>query len=250
MHPRQQSNLFFITSTTVLLLSLLLAIAQAEENHLPVAITSPQQGVICNKEEKICYDTFGVSIGLTKEIMGDEAADKLTRELSTVAEASFDRTNFNPAQGVSCHTLEKACYEGQTVMDFLSAALFGNEQGNYDSHALFDVTWAWDKSQYNNDTEVRVMDGRRYELIFQADGSLRIQADCNKVFASYLSKGKTLSITLGPSTRMACGPNTQDHQFLKDLDGVATWFLKKGMLYLDLKFDTGTMHFYRGVAKQ
>ena len=103
---------------SVFFLLLLLPIeASANNSRLPGDLISPQTGAICNEEVKVCYDTFGVSIGITKDIMGEQAADKLTRELSTVDEASFDRTNFNPVEGISCHTLEKACYENNTIND-------------------------------------------------------------------------------------------------------------------------------------
>jgi len=227
----------------------LLLPAIADNDRLPGGLISPQTGTICNKTVKICYDTYGVSIGITKEIMGQQAADKLTRELSAVDEKYFDRTNFNPAQGISCHTLEKACYEDDTISEILSSALFGNDVGKYDSDSLLDVSWAWNWSRYNNDTEILAADDREYRLVFQADGSVKIQADCNKVFGTYIAEKKSISITFGPSTLMACGPDSQDQYFLRDLKGASVWFLKKGSLYLDIKFDTGTMNFYRGVSR-
>jgi heat shock protein HslJ len=239
---------FHICSAFFLQALLLFPASADADNKLPGGLISPQTGTICNEKAKVCYDTFGVSIGITKDIMGEQAADTLTRELSAVPEDSFDRTTFNPAQGVSCHTLEKACYEEDTISKALSSALFGDDVGKYGPDALIDVPWAWDWSHYNNDTEVLAMDGREYRMKFQADGSLRIQADCNRVFGTYGAEKKSISITLGPSTLMACGPDSQDQQFLKDLEGVAGWFLKKGMLYLDIKSDVGTMRFYRGAA--
>lgn len=236
----------------IICLSILLQVAifsnvSAKEEQLPADLISPEVGVICNEHVKICYNTFGVSIGITRELMGEEAAEKLTRELAAVDEKYFDRTNFNPVEGVSCHTLEKACYEGDKISKLLSAALFGRNDGCYDAHALLDVFWVWDGSRYNNDTEVRAADDRQYTLIFQADASLKIMADCNRVFAQYNSGGKSLAITLGPSTRMACAPDSQDQLFLRDLAGVAGWFMRKGDLYLDMEADAGTMRFYKGV---
>ena len=234
---------------SVFFLSLLLPLeASANNSRLPGDLISPQTGAICNEKVKVCYDTFGVSIGITKDIMGEQAAEKLTRKISAVSEANFDRTNFNPVQGISCHTLEKACYEDNTVNEPLSSALFGDDVGKYGPDALIDVPWAWDGSRYNNDTEITAADGRNYRLNFQADGSLKILADCNRVLGSYTAEGKSISITLGPTTLMACAPDSQDQQFLRDLEGAAIWFLKKGDLYLDIKADAGTMRFYRGVS--
>ncbi|OEU49287.1 MAG: hypothetical protein BA866_07695 [Desulfobulbaceae bacterium S5133MH15] len=248
MHNRSWVS-FGLPVFSVFFLQLVLQLpASASDNKLPGNLISPQTGTICNEKVKICYDSFGVSIGITKDVMGEQAADKLTRELATVSEENFDRTNFNPVEGVSCHTLEKACYEDNTISEPLSSALFGDNVGKYGPDALIDIPWAWDGSLYNNDTEIVAADGRNYRLNFHADGTLNILADCNKVFGNYTAKGKSLSITLGPTTLMACGPDSQDQQFLRDLQGAAVWFLKKGDLYLDIKADTGTMRFYRGVA--
>lgn len=54
--------------------------------------------------------------------------------------------------------------------------------------------------------------------------------------------------TAGKATqrcRVDCGLDSLDQQFLKDLEGVSIWFLKNSRLYLDIKYDTGTMEFSR-----
>ncbi len=238
----------FLIGTSVVLQVVLFSTVQAQGARLPDNLISPEEGVVCNGQAKVCYDTFGVTIGITNDIMGQEAADKLAQELSAVDEKYFDRSNFNPAQGISCHTLERRCYEDNTVNDLLSTALFGDDAGTYGPEVLIDVPWAWGGSRYNNNTEVLAKDGRTYSLRFIQDGLLQIKADCNMVRGSYHVEGRSLSIKLGASTKMACGPDIQDQQFLKDLEGVAVWFLKKGKLYLDIKVDTGTMDFYRGTT--
>lgn len=87
---------FCLSIFSVFFLQLVLPLpASADENRLPGNLISPQTGAICNRKVKVCYDSFGVSIGITKDVMGEQAADKLTRELSAVDEANFDRTNFN-----------------------------------------------------------------------------------------------------------------------------------------------------------
>jgi heat shock protein HslJ len=239
---------FYICLISSLLLVLALP-ANANDRQLPGDLVSPQIGVICNEKERFCYDSFGISIGITKDIMGEEAAGKLTRILSAVDENAFDRTNFNPTQGVSCHTLEKACYEYDTISKDISTALFENEVKKYGPDALIGVYWSWGGSRYNNDTEIVAVDSSKYGVAFHADGSLEIHTDCNKVSGGYKAEGKSISITLGPSTLMACPPNSQEQKFLKDLEGVVIWFFEKGTLYLDLKYDTGTMNFYRGMVQ-
>lgn len=248
MNNQTGLSLVYFFYSSLLSLVALLSTASAGDTKLPRDLISPQTGAICNENAQVCYDDLGVSIGITNDVMGQQAADILTRKLAVVDKKYFDATNFNPVQGVSCHTLERACYEGDTINSALSTALFGSKAGKYEPEVLIAVPWAWDGSRYNNDTEIRATDDREYRLSFQADGSLQIQADCNRVLGSYNATGKSMTIKLGPSTMMACPPGSQNQQFLKDLDGVAGWLLKKGDLYLDIKFDTGTMRFYRGVA--
>jgi heat shock protein HslJ len=176
--------------------------------------------------------------------MGQEAADQLTRNLSAVDEKFFDQTNFNPVQGISCHTLEKSCYQEDTLHPALSAALFGDNAEEYGPEVLTGTNWAWGESRYNNNTEVRPPESSSFRITFKPEGSLLIQADCNTIHGSYRASGKSILITLGPSTMAACAPDSPDQQFLRDLEGAAVWFLKKGDLYLDLKADAGTMDFY------
>ena len=223
------------------------SLAATGPKQLPGLLISPQQGVICNERVKVCYDAQGVSVGITQEIMGQEAADQLSSNLTAVDKKFFDPTNFKPVQGVSCHTLEKACYKEDTLSTALSSALFGENAEKYGPEVLPGTSWAWNGSCYNNDTEVRPEESNHFKINFKTDGSVQLQADCNTVHGSYHADGKSISITLGPSTMMACGPKSLDHQFLKDLQGVATWFLKRGDLYLDIKSDTGTMDFYRSL---
>ncbi len=230
--------LFFVVINTP-------SMAAATGTELPAGLTSPHQGVLCNEKVRICYDSKGVSPDVTREFMGSKAADRLAQELSLVNKQSFDFTNFNPALGVSCHVLEKACYLEDIFNPALSSALFGPNAGNYGPEILPGTTWAWNSSQYNNDTEARPEDSSRYTISFKADGVIGIRADCNIVQGSYTTEDKSLLIQLGPSTMAACGPKSLDQQFLRDLAGAAVWFLQKGNLYLDLKADAGTMKFYR-----
>jgi hypothetical protein len=42
-----------------------------------------------------------------------------------------------------------------------------------------------------------------------------------------------------------CPEGSLEERFVRDLAGAAGWFLKDGDLYVDLKYDTGTMRFAR-----
>jgi heat shock protein HslJ len=82
-----------------------------------------------------------------------------------------------------------------------------------------------------------------YTVQFNPDGQVAIQADCNQVSGSYTAEGSALSITLGPSTLAACGPQSLGDQFLAQLGGAAIYFFQEGSLFVDLLADSGTMQF-------
>jgi hypothetical protein len=43
----------------------------------------------------------------------------------------------------------------------------------------------------------------------------------------------------------ACPPDSLEQTFIKDLNAAVIYFIHEGNLYLDLKYDTGTMKFSR-----
>jgi heat shock protein HslJ len=112
--------------------------------------------------------------------------------------------------------------------------------------ALTAVTWEWVRTEYSDDSVVEATDPSRYTLTFNADGSLNAQVDCNRGMGSYEVDGA--SLVLGPmaTTRMMCPGDSQDSEFLKNLDGVVSYLIEDGMLYLALRYDTGIMVFQPG----
>ena len=87
-----------------------------------------------------------------------------------------------------------------------------------------------------------------YTLTFASDGSVSIKADCNTIKGTYTVNGSALTInSAGPSTRVACGPDSLDSVFLAGLAQVASY--KTGSspaLTLQFAKDAGTMQFNAG----
>lgn len=69
-------------------------------------IYSPDKGVICDKKAGFCSDSYGISLGMTKEYLGQKAADKWTKILS---DKDFDATSYTMSNGLSCDTNKKIC---------------------------------------------------------------------------------------------------------------------------------------------
>jgi len=69
-------------------------------------VFSPDRGVICDKKAGFCTDSYGISLGLTKEYIGSKAEAKWTKILSS---NDFDSTAFTLSNGLSCDTKQKIC---------------------------------------------------------------------------------------------------------------------------------------------
>jgi len=104
------------------------------------------------------------------------------------------------------------------------------------------VTWEW-VATVTPVERIDVADPSRYTLLLEPDGRAQVLFDCNQGGGDYeLSPGR---LSFGPlvSTMMACPPDTQDAEFTRDLQRVSSYFVRAGELYLELPYDSGTMHF-------
>ncbi len=113
-----------------------------------------------------------------------------------------------------------------------------------DSNSVVNITWEW-VSSMNPTERVTVENPERYTVLLQDDGQARIRFDCNQGGGAFeLSPGK---LSFGPlmSTRMACPEGSQDAVFMGQLEGVVSYFLREGDLFLELAADGGTMRFRR-----
>jgi heat shock protein HslJ len=83
----------------------------------------------------------------------------------------------------------------------------------------------------------------QYLIEFLADGSVAVQADCNRVAGTYTVKDNQLTITLGPSTLAACPPGSLGDEFVKQLGNIGSYLFKGENLILEIKMDSGSMIF-------
>lgn len=222
-----------------------LAVAAAE---LPADLTSPDQRVVCNAARGICYDRFGPSIGLTEAFLGKAAAERLTAVLRQAPRSSGPGVLFSPADGVECLGEAGPCRVGGAVHEGLTAVLYGPwppRVRSAEAAAAVGVDWQWRGTRYNNDTAARPADPMRYRLRLEPDGSLRVQADCNGAGGTYRLAQSQIALVISHSTMAACPPGSLERVFLRDLAAAGVYFVREGRLFLDLKYDTGTMEFGR-----
>jgi heat shock protein HslJ len=107
------------------------------------------------------------------------------------------------------------------------------------------TAWRWVQTLYNDDRKAAPADPKDYTVQFREDGTLQAKADCNLKGGTYSSDGKLLSIEITHSTMAACPEGSLEDEFVRTLSAAAIYFLKDGDLYIDLKYDTGTMRFSR-----
>ena len=107
------------------------------------------------------------------------------------------------------------------------------------------VVWKWQQTRYNNDQQAIPAEPTSYTIEFMPDGKVHVRADCNRVGGTYSLHGNNLTIELTHSTRAMCPPDSLDQAFKKGLGAAAIYFFKEDFLYLDLKYDSGTMRFSR-----
>ncbi|NJP04792.1 MAG: META domain-containing protein [Chloroflexaceae bacterium] len=126
-----------------------------------------------------------------------------------------------------------------------------------DTNALTDTNelligsvWQW--QQFSNPLELlEIPNPEQYTLVFQEDGTLNIQADCNQAIGSYLLDSHMISITVGPMTRAACPPESQSDQMIEYLGQVVIYSITpEDQLLLEMPVDSGTLVFSRSEGAQ
>lgn len=105
------------------------------------------------------------------------------------------------------------------------------------------TVWQWVQTLYNDDRKVVPKEPKNYTVQFLDNGTLTVKADCNQKGGAYSIRDKRLSIEITYSMMAACPEGSLEDEFDRGLSGAAIYFIKDGDLYIDLKYDTGTMNF-------
>lgn len=117
--------------------------------------------------------------------------------------------------------------------------------GNPDTEEIIGIEWKWRQTRYNNDTNAVPNNPDHYTIRFNGDGTVNIRADCNRGGGTYSLEGQTIKIGITHTTRAMCPPDSLEQTFIKDLSAASIYFFRNGDLYLDLKYDSGTMKLLR-----
>ncbi len=123
------------------------------------------------------------------------------------------------------------------------------EPVSFDLGQLGGTTWVWFSLMGPNGEDGFVVDNPlQYTLIFQENGSLGIQADCNNAFADFVIDGNNMSIAIGPMTRVQCPPESRSDDFLNYLGSAVNYYFEDGSLFINLMDQMGVLEFMTAEA--
>jgi heat shock protein HslJ len=108
---------------------------------------------------------------------------------------------------------------------------------------LTGTIWMWVETLMSNDDRFAPEDPGNYTLEFRPDGTVAVQADCNRVAGGYNLDENRLTIEPGPSTMAACPEGSLGDRFVLGLEAVQGILFHEGELILTLMYDSGTMRF-------
>ena len=87
----------------------------------------------------------------------------------------------------------------------------------------------------------------KYTIVFNTDGTFNATADCNLVSGTYKTSGSNLTISMGPSTLVACPEGSFGDLYAHALANAASYAIASDQLTITLK-DGGTLTFAAGTA--
>ena len=151
-----------------------------------------------------------------------------------------DLTTHGPSDPMCCPTLQKKLRYSIDADRLVQAA--PREPESKDDR-LIGFEWKWQQTLYGDGSKSAPPKPENYTLLLAQDGRISARIDCNRGGGTYTLEDSRISIDITHSTMAACPPESLDQAFLKDLSAAAIYFIKDGALYLDLKYDTGTMLF-------
>jgi heat shock protein HslJ len=111
-----------------------------------------------------------------------------------------------------------------------------------DNLALAGSRWQLQQILYNDGTLLEPDVAENYTVEFSGTDEVFVQADCNRAIGTYgATSDRQLSVEMGPTTLVACSETSIGGNFLQALNNSAIYFFQDGNLFIDLKFDSGTM---------
>ncbi|MEL6555233.1 MAG: META domain-containing protein [Cyanobacteria bacterium J06621_11] len=172
---------------------------------------------------ELAYDPAQIAPGLSYAVQARITVDEDLRFINTASVPVI--TNGNPINV-------------EVRLDSVNAT-----ETTDDTAMLTNTVWQLQQIRYNNGTVLEAIPPGNYTLQFMDDGQLSIRADCNQALGNFTQDGSRLSVTLGPITLAACGPDSIEQDYLQALQDITTYSLQDGNLSIQLRDNASTLMF-------
>ncbi len=136
-----------------------------------------------------------------------------------------------------------ACSGGKEEVEETAVPPISQPVESLPDEALTVQPWQWVQFLDQATGTIDITNPQNYIVDFQSDGTVQVKADCNNASGSYTADGTNMSIILGPTTMVACSPESLGDKFLSYLSGAALYNIENGRLQIELMADGGTMTF-------
>jgi heat shock protein HslJ len=114
------------------------------------------------------------------------------------------------------------------------------------TRGLVGPTWQWTHAtEFAPFAHTDVADPSLYTLSFQHDGTVHVKAGCNSVSGTYVASGQDITLSLGPSTLVACPDGSLGDRFVDLLHTASVFRVETNGLTFRLDNEGGRMTFSR-----
>jgi heat shock protein HslJ len=121
------------------------------------------------------------------------------------------------------------------------------ETENVSINDIIDIEWQWSGLIETEPASQSVVpDPENYTIVFSADGTYSVKADCNSGTGNYTVEENDLTINPGPMTLAYCGPESLDSQYMALLINATSFTMENDQLVLFTGEDDDKMLFAEG----
>jgi heat shock protein HslJ len=188
----------------------------------------------------------GEPVNVATTLLGDRV------QISSLAiedgQIVVDMVTQGPDDPFCCPTqqvLQTYELQGEELMQTSSEVIGSTESSGEPGADIIGIVWKW--QQLTTPVDVTTIDDPdKYRVEFQPDGQVAVLADCNNGSGTYTLDGGSIAIEIMAVTAAKCPPGSLSDEFIRNLNAAAIYFIKGGDLFIDLKFDSGTLKLTKG----
>lgn len=182
------------------------------------------------------------------------SSGKLPGSAAQVSSDEMQQLDSNPgaylqAKAVELNALAPEDWQPSlTTLDAVIQSLkFEWVQSSANQTDITNTLWEWTSLiETELASQSIVPNPEKYTLALYPDGKFDFVADCNSGTGTYSMDGQNLSLAIGISTQVECGPDSFYNQYLGLLAQVESYQVNQGQITFNLTANAGQMSFNNG----